>query len=143
MATIVDMFITKQAQAELDKSIASLKLMHEEIIKINQQGLKINSGGSPRNPQQMNSSVKESIALNERLEATHKKMVVTSKQLEQASIRESNARNALNKQREREVQKLQASQNLYNKTQQQLNKVQNAYNNLAAKKERYNNLSAY
>lgn len=143
MATIVDMLITKQAQAELDKSIASLKLMHEEIIKINQQGLKFNSGASPKNPQQMNSSVKESIALNERLEATHKKMVVTSKQLEQASIRESNARNALNKQREREVQKLQASQNLYNKTQQQLNRVQNAYNNLAAKKERYNNLTAY
>ena len=91
----------------------------------------------------MNSSVKESIVLNERLEATNKKMLVTAKQLEQASIRESNARNALNKQREREVQKLQASQNLYNKTQQQLNRVQSAYNNLAAKKERYNNLSAY
>jgi hypothetical protein len=143
MATIVDMLVTKQAQAELDKSIASLKLMHEEIIKINQQGLKINSGSSPKNPQQMNSSVKESIALNERLEATNKKMVVTSKQLEQASIRESNARNALNKQRDKEIQKLQSAQNLYNKTQQQLNKVQSAYNNLAAKKERYNNLSAY
>ena len=106
MATIVDMLITKQAQAELDKSIASLKLMHEEIIKINQQGLKINSGASPKNPQQMNSSVKESIALNERLEATHKKMVVTSKQLEQASVRESNARNALNKQRETTLNQL-------------------------------------
>ena len=143
MANVIDILVSKQAQAELDKVISSLKLMHEEIIKINQQGLKINSGASPKNPQQMNSSVKESIALNERLEATHKKMVVTSKQLEQASIRESNARNSLNKQREREIQKLQASQNLYNKTQQQLNRVQNAYNNLAAKKERYNNLSAY
>ena len=76
----------KQAQAELDKVIASLRVTHEEIIKINQQGLKINSGASPKNPQQMNSSVKESIALNERLEATNKKMLVTAKQLEQTSI---------------------------------------------------------
>lgn len=143
MANVIDILVSKQAQAELDKVISSLKVTHEEIIKINQQGLKINSGASPKNPQQMNNSVKESIALNERLEATNKKMLVTAKQLEQASIRESNARNALNKQREREVQKLQASQNLYNKTQQQLNRVQSAYNNLAAKKERYNNLSAY
>lgn len=143
MANIIDILVSKQAQAELDKVISSLKVTHEEIIKINQQGLKINSGGSPKNPQQMNSSVKESIALNERLEATNKKMIVTSKQLEQASLRESNARNALNKQRDKEIQKLQASQNLYNKTQQQLNKVQSAYNNLAAKKERYNNLSVY
>ena len=95
MANVIDILVSKQAQAELDKVISSLKVTHEEIIKINQQGLKINSGASPKNPQQMNSSVKESIALNERLEATHKKMVVTSKQLEQASIRESNARNAL------------------------------------------------
>ena len=62
MANVIDILVSKQAQAELDKVIASLKVTHEEIIKINQQGLKINSGASPRNPQQMNNSVKESIA---------------------------------------------------------------------------------
>ena len=148
MATIVDMLITKQAQAELDKSIASLKLMHEEIIKINQQGLKINSGASPKNPQQMNSSVKESIALNERLEATHKKMVVTSKQLEQASIRESSARNALNKQREttlnqlaKEEAKLAIAGNYYNKLQAELNNLSFAYKDLASRQQMGANLS--
>lgn len=77
-------------------------------------------------------------------------VTVSARKLEQQSIKESNARNALNKQREvtlkqldREQQKLNASQNLYNKTQQQLNKVQQAYNNLATKKERYNNLTAF
>ena len=67
MANVIDILVSKQAQAELDKVISSLKVTHEEIIKINQQGLKINGGSSPKNPTQMNSSVKESIALNERL----------------------------------------------------------------------------
>jgi hypothetical protein len=142
MANVIDILVSKQAQAELDKVIASLRVTHEEIIKINQQGLKINSGTSPKNPQQMNTSVKESIALNERLEATNKKMVVTAKQLEQASIRESNARNALNKQREttlnqlaREEQKLNSSANLYSKIQAKLNSLTAEYQNLSARKE--------
>ena len=142
MANVIDILVSKQAQAELDKVIASLKLTHEEIIKINQQGLKINSGSSPKNPQQMNTSVKESIALNERLEATNKKMLVTAKQLEQASIRESNARNALNKQREttlnqlaKEEAKLNASANMYSKIQAKLNSLTAEYQNLSARKE--------
>jgi len=79
-----------------------------------------------------------------------KKLEQSEKQLQQARLKELQ----LAKQREqafdkydaklaREQAKLQASQNLYNKTQQQLNKVQQAYNNLAVKKERYNNLTAF
>lgn len=148
MANIIDILVSKQAQAELDKVISSLKVTHEEIIKINQQGLKINSGASPRNPQQMNNSVKESIALNERLEATHKKMIVTAKQLEQASLRESNARNALNKQREttlnqlaKEEQKLAVAGNYYNKLQAELNNLSFAYKDLATRQQMGANLS--
>lgn len=148
MANVIDILVSKQAQAELDKVISSLKVTHEEIIKINQQGLKINSGASPKNPQQMNNSVKESIALNERLEATHKKMVVTAKQLEQASIRESNARNALNKQREttlnqlaKEEQKLAVAGNYYNKLQAELNNLSFAYKDLATRQQMGANLS--
>lgn len=150
MANVIDIIVSKQAQAELDKVIASLKLTHEEIIKINQQGLKINNGASPKNPQQMNTSVKETIALNEKLDATNKKLLVTAKQMEQQSIKESNARNSLNNQRERSLNQLAKEQqkiaqlgNYYNKTQQQLNTIQQAYNNLAVKKERYNNLSSF
>ena len=164
MANVIDILVSKQAQAELDKVISSLKVTHEEIIKINQQGLKINGNTAPRNPAQLNASIKDSIALTEKLTAEEQKLLVATNRVEtlkQKQIQTQIKENALikstidlkNKEvRERqkneqalakEVQKLQASQNLYNKTQQQLNKVQNAYNNLAAKKERYNNLSAY
>lgn len=48
-----------------------------------------------------------------------------------------------NNQLAREQAKLEKASNLYNKTQQQLNVIQNAYNNLAVKKERYNNLTSF
>lgn len=79
-----------------------------------------------------------------------KKLEQTEKQLQQARLKElqlakqrEQAFDKYDKQLAREQAKLQSAQNLYNKTQQQLNKVQQAYNNLAVKKERYNNLSAY
>jgi hypothetical protein len=69
-------------------------------------------------------------------------VTISSKKLEQQSIKESNARNALNKQREqaiaqleKENAKLQASENLYNKLQSKLNSLSNEYKNLAARKE--------
>lgn len=69
-------------------------------------------------------------------------VTISSKKLEQQSIKESNARNALNKQREqaiaqidKENAKLQASENLYNKVQSKLNSLSNEYKNLAARKE--------
>ena len=69
-------------------------------------------------------------------------VTISSKKLEQQSIKESNARNALNKQREqaiaqidKENSKLQASENLYNKVQSKLNSLSNEYKNLAARKE--------
>jgi len=142
MANIIDIVVGKQAQSEVDKLIASLKLTHEEIIKINQQGLKINSGASPKNPVQMNQSVKETIALNEKLDATNKKLLVTAKQMEQQSIKESNARNSLNKQREqslnllaKEEAKLNTANNLYSKIQAKINSLTAEYQNLAARKE--------
>jgi hypothetical protein len=68
-------------------------------------------------------------------------VTVSARKLEQQSIKESNARNALNKQREvtlkqldREQQKLNASQNLYNKIQQKLNSLSNEYKQLATAK---------
>lgn len=75
-------------------------------------------------------------------------VTISAKKLEQQSIRESNARNALNKQREvtikqleREQSKLNASQNLYNKVQTKLNALSNEYKNLATKKELTNKLT--
>jgi len=81
MANIIDIVVGKQAQAEVDKLIASLKLTHEEIIKINQQGLKINSGASPKNPVQMNQSVKETIALTKELTEAEQKLLTNTKKV--------------------------------------------------------------
>ena len=140
MANVIDIIVSKQAQAELDKVIASLKLTHEEIIKINQQGLKINNGSSPKNPQQMNTSVKETIALNEKLEATTNKLIVTENKLQQERVKELQ----LQKQREQSVdkynaqlakeeQKLANAANMYNRLQAELNKLNFAYQNLAVR----------
>ena len=154
MANVIDIIVSKQAQAELDKVIASLKLTHEEIIKINQQGLKINSGASPKNPVQMNQSVKETIALTAQLTAEEQKLLVATNRLEslrQKQIQTQIKENALTKstidlknketlQRERnekalakEEQKLANAANMYNKVQAELNKLQFAYQNLAVR----------
>lgn len=89
MATIVDMLITKQAQAELDKSIASLKLMHEEIIKINQQGLKINSGSSPKNPVDLNPLIRQNEELAKKYAELEEKLKLLNNQRQTAKQRTS------------------------------------------------------
>ena len=154
MANVIDILVSKQAQAELDKVIASLKLTHEEIIKINQQGLKINSGASPKNPQQMNQSVKETIALTAQLTAEEQKLLVATNRVEslrQKQIQNQIKKNALTKstidlknketlQRDRnekaiarEEQKLAVAGNAYNKLQAELNKLTFSYQNLATR----------
>lgn len=156
MANVIDILVTRQAQAELDKVIASLKLTHEEIIKINQQGLKINSGASPKNPVQMNQSVKETIALTAQLTAEEQKLLVATNRLEslrQKQIQTQIKENALTKstidlknketlQRERnekalakEEAKLNAASSLYSKIQSKINSLTAEYQNLAARKE--------
>ena len=69
-------------------------------------------------------------------------VTVSAKKLEQQSIRESNARNALNKQREqsiaqlaKEQAKLEASSNMYNKVQAKMNALSMEYKALATRKE--------
>jgi len=69
-------------------------------------------------------------------------VTISSKKLEQQSIKESNARNSLNKQREqslaqleKEKVKLEAASNMYNKVQAKMNALSNEYKNLATKKE--------
>lgn len=69
-------------------------------------------------------------------------VTISSKKLEQQSIKESNARNALNKQREqslvqlaKEQAKLDAASNMYNKVQTKMNALSNEYKNLATRKE--------
>jgi len=67
---------------------------------------------------------------------------LSAKQMEAQSIKESNARNSLNKQREQTIKQLEreqarlfASENLYNKVQSKLNSLSNEYKALATRKE--------
>jgi len=67
-------------------------------------------------------------------------VTISSKKLEQQSIKESNARNALNKQREqsinslnKEQQQIQVNENAYRKAQVEMNKLNVSYQNLAVR----------
>jgi hypothetical protein len=67
---------------------------------------------------------------------------LSAKQMEAQSIKESNARNSLNKQREqsikqleREEQKIAVASNYYNKLQTELNKLNFAYQDLATRQQ--------
>jgi len=89
MANVIDILVSKQAQAELDKVISSLKVTHEEIIKINQQGLKINSGGSPKNPVDLNATIKQNEELNKKYKEQEEKLKQLNAQKQKAQVRTS------------------------------------------------------
>ena len=89
MANVIDILVSKQAQAELDKVISSLKVTHEEIIKINQQGLKINSGASPKNPVDLNATIKQNEELTKKYKEQEEKLKQLNAQKQKAQLRTS------------------------------------------------------
>lgn len=78
----------------------------------------------------------------EKLAQAQAQSVIKTNQLEASTIRLNKAKELSVKQLERENAKLEASLSLQSKTSSQLKKVQFAYDELAIKKQRYNNLSA-
>jgi hypothetical protein len=123
---------------QLDKVVGDLnKRLDENIDKIDKLAVVYNkfSKESSTAPSQYVT------VLNDTKKAVDN-VTISSKKLEQQSIKESNARNALNKQREqsiaqlaKEQAKLEASSNLYNKIQAKMNALSNEYKNLATRKE--------
>ena len=89
MANVIDILVSKQAQAELDKVIASLKVTHEKIIKINQQGLKINGGASPKNPVDLNAIIKQNEELAKKYKELEEKLKLLNVQKQKAQARTS------------------------------------------------------
>ncbi|QHB38752.1 tail length tape measure protein [Flavobacterium phage vB_FspS_hattifnatt9-1] len=89
MTNVIDILVSKQAQAELDKVIASLKVTHEEIIKINQQGLKINSGSTPKNPVDLNATIKQNEELARKYKEQEEKLKQLNAQKQKAQVRTS------------------------------------------------------
>lgn len=136
MASQIENIYAKQAEDQLKKILDGLTSIHKKQIELNNNAIDFYGGRTASSVSDM------------------KKVEVSMQKLQAQAERNRTAELKLATQREKafdkyeaqlskEQAKLQASQNLYNKTQQQLNKVQSAYNNLAAKKERYNNLSLY
>jgi DNA repair exonuclease SbcCD ATPase subunit len=123
---------------QLDKVVGDLnKRLDENIDKIDKLAVvynKFSKESSTAPSQYVN-------VLNDTKKAVDN-VTISAKKLEQQSIKESNARNALNKQREqsiaqlaKEQAKLEASSNLYNKIQAKMNALSNEYKNLATRKE--------
>lgn len=123
---------------QLDKVVSDLnKRLDENIDKIDRLSVVYNkfSKESANTPSQyVNVLNQTKVAVDN--------VTVSSKKLEQQSIRESNARNALNKQREqslaqlaKEQAKLEASSNMYNKVQAKMNALSMEYKALATRKE--------
>lgn len=131
---------------DIESQISKLNVVwesHLNIIKKNQSALtQMQSTYSSIAPSSFNEAVKNAIKNTERLERSQEKIKKSAREMELQSIRESNARNALNKQKEmsiktneREIAKLIASENLYNKVQSKLNALSFEYKNLSTQKE--------
>lgn len=126
--------LVEKLNKELDSHVDKLELGAQAVQKYNKEFAK-----TPSEYVKVLSTAKQRV---DELDKSTSKMVMTSKQMEAQSIKESNARNALNKQREtsikqmeREQARLEASQSLYNKVQAKMNGLSNEYKNLATRKE--------
>ncbi len=136
MANQIENIYAKQAEDQLKKVLDGLTSIHKKQMELNNNAIDFYGGRTASSVADMK---KVEVSM-QRLQAQAERNRIS--ELKLATQREK-AFDKYEVQLSREQAKLQASQNLYNKTQQQLNKVQAAYNNLAAKKERYNNLSLY
>ena len=136
MANQIENIYAKQAEDQLKKILDGLTSIHKKQMELNNNAIDFYGGRTASSVSEMK---KVEVSM-QKLQAQAERNRIA--ELKLATQREK-AFDKYEAQLSKEQAKLQASQNLYNKTQQQLNKVQAAYNNLAAKKERYNNLSTY
>jgi len=81
MAGQIDIVVTKQAQAEVDKLLGSLKSTYEEIIKVNQNAIKFNGQTAPKNPTNLKKQTEELTAVEKEREKVLKQLEVTNSKL--------------------------------------------------------------
>lgn len=160
MANSVDLVIGTEAIKQVEGLIAKLSLADAELIKISQSALGASKGISGiSTPSGLDKTVTNTANLNEELERQNKIIVELTKKIEsllkkredenssvkktlKALEEETKSRQSLQKQREREIALNEKNASAYNKTQTQINNLTKAYNDLAVRKERYNNLTA-
>lgn len=125
----------------LDENIKRLEAGAVAVSKYSKEFTNVPSGFQ-RNLQEIKKETDKVTISTENLAKSETRLIKTARELELASKRESDARNALNKQRDRELARLNAAQNLYNKVQQKMNQLSVEYKNLATRKELGLNLTS-
>ena len=88
MAGEIDIVVTKQAQAEVDKLLVSLKSTYEEIVKVNQNAINFNGRTAPRNPTDVLEATKK---LNELYLAQQKTIKDLEDKIKRLSIARQNS----------------------------------------------------
>jgi len=154
MANSVDLIIGSEAIKSVEKVISLLSQADQKIIDISQSTLVLGKGFSSINtPSGLDKVVSSTSALNTQLEKQnaiitklHADIARKAEQSRLAEIRLQQQREKAfdsfekNARKEQFIQEKNAS--AYNKTQTQINNLTKVYNDLALRKERYNNLSA-
>lgn len=154
MANSVDLVIGSEAIKQVENLVAKLSLADAELLKISQTAASASKGISGiSTPSGLDKTVQSTTALNAQLEKQN--TIITklhadiAKKAEQSRLAEIR----LQQQREKAFDSFEKNANkerviaeknssAYNKTQTQINNLTKAYNDLAVRKERYNNLTA-
>lgn len=154
MANSVDLVIGSEAIKQVESLISKLSLADAELLKISQSASNASKGISGiSTPSGLDKAVSGTASLNTQLEKQntiitklHADIAKKAEQSRLAEIRLQQAREKAFDSFEKNAQKEQAIANknasAYNKTQAQINNLTKAYNDLAVRKERYNNLTA-
>jgi len=137
------------------KAIKEVQDLRAELIKLSQDAL--NAGKTLSNistPGMLNKSGSDNANVSAQLDTFKTKYIALSETIQKGAEKSRLAEIRLQQQRERafdsfernakkEQATLEKTNSVYNRTQNQINNLTKAYNDLAVKKERYNNLSAY
>jgi len=154
MANSVDLVIGAEAIKQVESLISKLSLADAELVKISQSASSASKGiNGISTPSGLDKAVTNTSALNTQLEKQnaiinklHADIAKKAEQSRLAEIRLQQARekafDSFEKNARKEQITAEKTNNLYNKTQTQINNLTKVYNDLALRKERYNNLSA-
>ncbi len=153
MANSVDLIIGSEAIKQIEKAISLLTQADQKILDISQSSLIASkSFGGINTPSGLDKAVSNTSNLNTQLEKQN--AIITklhadiAKKAEQSRLSEiklqqarEKAFDSFEKNAQKEASIAEKTANAYNKTQAQINRLTVAYNDLALRKERYNNLS--
>jgi len=155
MANSVDLVIGGEAIKQVENLISKLSIADAELLKISQSALGASKGISGiSTPSGLDKTVSSTTALNAQLEKQNtiinKLHADLAKKAEQSRLAEiklqqqrEKAFDSFEKNAQKEAVLTEKNNNAYNRTQTQITNLTKAYNDLAVRKARYNDLSAH